>query len=54
LGGGLAVAFFLFGMLGVLWLVSPAFVGVWLGRRLLRDNASDLLAMVVGVLVFCC
>ena len=51
-GGGLAVAFFLFGMLGVLWSVSPAFVGVWLGRRLLRDNTGDLLAMVVGVLVF--
>jgi len=51
-GGGLAFAFFLFGLLGVLWIVSPVFVGVWLGRRLLHDNAGDLLAMVVGVLVF--
>lgn len=51
-GGGLAFAFFLFGLMGVFWIISPAFVGMWLGQRLLRGGASDLLAMVVGVLVF--
>ena len=51
IGGGLAVAFFLFGLLGVLWSISPAMVGLWLGRRMLRPGTGDLLAMVVGVLV---
>lgn len=51
LGGGLAFAFFLFGLMGVLWIVGPALVGIWLGQRLLHRDASDLLVMTVGVLV---
>lgn len=48
--GGLAFALFLFGLLGVLWIVSPVFTGLWLGRRLL-SNAGELLAAMVGILV---
>lgn len=50
-GGGLAVAFLLFGLLGVLWFVSPAITGLWLGRRILSPQTSDLLALVIGVLI---
>ena len=50
IGGGVAFALFLFGLMGVLWSISPIFTGFWLGRRL-SHNAGDLLAMVIGVLV---
>lgn len=36
--GGLAFALFLFGLLGLLWIVSPVFTGLWLGRRLLSNR----------------
>ena len=49
--GALATAMFLLGVLGVLWFISPAFTGLWLGRRLFAGPESDLLKLVLGVLV---
>ena len=49
--GALATAMFLLGVLGVIWFISPAFTGLWLGRRLFAGQASDLLKLVLGVLV---
>lgn len=49
--GALATAMFLLGVLGVLWFISPAFTGLWLGRRLFAGQQSDLLKLVLGVLL---
>ena len=49
--GALATAMFLFGVLGVLWFVSPAFTGLWVGRRLYAGQGSDVLKLVLGVLL---
>lgn len=49
-GSGLTVAFFLFGLIGVFWIVSQVLIGLWVGRRLL-SHSGDMLAIVVGVLI---
>ncbi len=49
--GALATAMFLFGVLGVLWFISPAFTGLWVGRRLFAGQGSDVLKLVLGVLL---
>ncbi len=49
--GALATAMFLLGVLGVLWFISPAFTGLWVGRRLFAGQGSDVLKLVLGVLL---
>lgn len=49
--GALATAMFLFGVLGVLWFVSPALTGLWVGRRLFAGQGSDVLKLVLGVML---
>jgi hypothetical protein len=50
--GGVAMAALLFGLVGIIWLVSPALTGLWLGRKLLEVTGAvqgDLPAMLLGV-----
>ena len=46
--GAMAVAFFLLGLGGLVWMFSPAIAGFWLGQLLLRENSSKLLQLFVG------
>ncbi len=46
--GAMAVAFFLLGLGGLVWMFSPAIAGFWLGQMLLRENSSKLLQLFVG------
>lgn len=50
--GGAAMAALLFGLVGIVWLVSPALTGLWIGRKLgdvTGAAQSDLLAMLLGI-----
>jgi len=49
--GALATAMVLFGVLGVLWFLSPLFTGLWVGSRLVGGRGSELLQVVLGVLL---
>jgi hypothetical protein len=50
--GALSAASLLFGLLGLLWIISPLFTGYWLGRLLNARNVvqGELAALLVGVL----
>ncbi len=48
LPGGLAASLFLLGIGGILWIVSPAITGFWLGRLLLPHEESKLLQLFAG------
>lgn len=50
--GGLVMAAMLFGLVGVIWLISPALTGLWLGRKLGEMTGTvqgDLPAMLLGI-----
>jgi hypothetical protein len=46
--GAIAVAFFLIGAGGILWMFSPVVAGFWLGQMLLHGNSSKLLQLFIG------
>ena len=50
--GGVTVSAFLFGLIALLWLLSPIVSGLWLGRRLVALTESiegDLVALFTGI-----
>lgn len=50
--GGVAMAALLLGLVGVVWLVSPALTGLWLGRKLgdvTGAGQGDLVALLLGI-----
>lgn len=47
---GLAMLFFLFGLLSLIWVFSPMAPGLWLGRAISRRRWGDLPALLVGML----
>lgn len=50
--GSLAMFAFLFGLIGVVWLISPVLTGLWLGRKLSEVGGAvtgDLPAMLLGI-----
>ena len=49
--GGLAVSFFLAGLGGILWIVSPALTGRWLGQLILPAEQPLLQLFTGGVLI---
>ena len=49
--GGLAVSFFLLGLGGILWIVSPALTGRWLGQLILPAEQPLLQLFTGGVLI---
>jgi hypothetical protein len=49
--GGVAFGLFMLGFWGVLWLISPAISGLWLGQALLRNTDSKLLQLSVGAAI---
>lgn len=52
--GGLVMFTLLFGLVGIIWLVSPAVTGLWLGRKLGEATGAvrgDLAAMLLGIAV---
>ena len=48
--GGLATAFLLYGLLGVIWFTSPALTGLCLGQLLLK-NSGRVLQLFAGTLI---
>jgi hypothetical protein len=49
--GGLAVSFFLLGVGDILWIVSPALTGRWLGQLILPAEQPLLQLVIGGVLI---
>jgi cytoskeletal protein CcmA (bactofilin family) len=52
--GGIVMFAFLFGFFSLLWIFSPAWIGLWIGRKLVARTASlqgDLAALFVGIVV---
>lgn len=47
---GLAMLFFLFGLLALLWVFSPMAPGLWLGRVMSRRRWGDVPALLIGML----
>lgn len=52
--GGLFMASFLFGLFALLWLLSPIFVGLWVGRNVAKAAGvagGELLQLLIGIAV---
>lgn len=52
--GGLFVASFLFGLFALIWLLSPIFVGLWVGRNVAKAAGiagGELLQLLIGIAV---
>lgn len=52
--GGAAMLGFTFGLFALLWLISPAVTGLWVGRKVARAlgvGRGDVIALVLGIAV---
>lgn len=50
--GGLFMASFLFGLFALLWLISPIFTGLWVGRKIVKAigiAGGELLQLLIGI-----
>jgi cytoskeletal protein CcmA (bactofilin family) len=48
---GVAMFFFLFGLLALLWVFSPMAPGLWIGRAISGGRWSDVLALLTGIVI---
>ena len=52
--GGLFVASFIFGLVALIWLLSPIFTGMWVGRKIAELTGTvdgDLPRLLLGITV---
>jgi hypothetical protein len=52
--GGLFVGAFFFGLVALVWLLSPIFTGLWVGRklgRMVKSSSGDLFHLLLGTAV---